>query len=312
MMKKKLPLAIALAAFAMACSDSSMPTSALAPDGPVLAISSVTTTTPAVAFGSVELCKTSNVAGSFGFNTTTNAASGVRLDEGTPDVTITIGDGGGTVCKTVYSGSTLPNETNNVGNADTFTIVETANSATLTNIDVIRYLAPGPTYDPAIHLNDTEDEASRTAVVKINSDMSRRVTFTNTTDEETTGCTYTKGWYRNNGSSTITMTLDGRTVAQQQAIFSATPGKPGSVDFGGNNSLLNLYQQLLAALNNLNGDAEAGPDEVDQAIADALAGTDGSGFVITTTLTQEEISDLTDTLSDFNEGTMDGWPHCDD
>ena len=141
MMKKKLPLLVALAAFAMACADSSTPTGLLAPSGPSLLVSSTVTSTPPVTFGSVELCKTSNVAGSFGFTTTTNAASGTRLDEGTPDVTITIGAGGGTVCKIVYSGSTL----SNAGGANSVTIVENANAATLTNIDVIRYLHPSPT-----------------------------------------------------------------------------------------------------------------------------------------------------------------------
>jgi hypothetical protein len=307
MTKKKLPLLVALAAFAMACADSSTPLG-LAPSGPSLVVSSVTTASPPVPFGSIELCKTSNVAGTFTFTTSTTAPSGTRVDDGTPDVSITVGAGGGTVCEIVYSGNTLPN----ASGANSFTIVENANAATLTNIDVVRYLHPDPTYVAGTHLNDTEDEATRTAVVRINSDMSRRVTFTNTTTIVTTGCTYTKGWYRNNGSGDITMTLDGRTVLQQQAIFNATPGKPGSVTFGDNNNLLNLYQQLLAALNNLDGNLTGGPADVDEAIADAIAGTGGMGLSITTTLTQEEISDLIDTLSAFNEGTFAGWPHCDD
>jgi hypothetical protein len=65
-------------------------------------------------------------------------------------------------------------------------------------------------------------------------------------------CTYTKGWYRNNGASSVTA-VDGRTADEARAIFDATPGKPGGVTFGGDNSLLNLYQQYLAAL--LNGGA---------------------------------------------------------
>jgi len=135
------------------------------------------------------------------------------------------------------------------------------------------------------------------------------LTFTNTAP--TTGCTFTKGWYRNKGSETI-IAVDGRTVSQEQAIFDATPGKPGDVTFGGDNTLLNLYQQLLAALNNLGGNPTAGPAAVDAAVAAALAGTDGSGLAITTTLTQEQMSDLIDVLSSFNEGSFAGWPHCDD
>jgi hypothetical protein len=134
------------------------------------------------------------------------------------------------------------------------------------------------------------------------------LTFTNTV---TTGCTFTKGWYRNKGSNTI-IAVDGRTIGQEQAIFDATPGKPGDVTFGDDNTLLNLYQQLLAALNNLGGNPTAGPAAVDAAVAAALAGTGGTGLNITTTLTHEQMSDLIDVLSDFNEGSFTGWPHCDD
>lgn len=126
-------------------------------------------------------------------------------------------------------------------------------------------------------------------------------------------CTYTKGWYRNNGADTV-IAVDGRTKAEAQAIFAATPGQPGGVTFGGDATLLNLYQQLLAALNNLGGDAneDAGPAAVDAAIDAAQNGTGGTGLNITTTLTQEQMSDLIDVLSAFNEGEFAGFPHCDD
>jgi hypothetical protein len=136
------------------------------------------------------------------------------------------------------------------------------------------------------------------------------LTFTNTATV-TTGCTFTKGWYRNKGSSTV-IAVDGRTIGQEQAIFDATPGKPGGVTFGDDNTLLNLYQQLLATLNNLGGNPTAGPATVDAAVAAALAGTGGTGLNITTTLTHDAMSDLIDVLSAFNEGSFTGWPHCDD
>jgi len=126
------------------------------------------------------------------------------------------------------------------------------------------------------------------------------------------GCTYTKGWYRNkNGSQTIDATVDGRTIAQQQAIFDATPGKPGGVTWNGNNNNLNLYQQLLAAINNLNGDLTGGPPAVDAAIAAALAATGGTGLNITVAA-GTNVSGLISVLSAFNEGTYDGFPHCGD
>jgi hypothetical protein len=168
---------------------------------------------------------------------------------------------------------------------------------------------------PAPRLSgDVTGTPARGATVYINNDLTKVITFTNDFTEPTTeGCTYTKGWYRNNGASTV-IAVDGRSIADVQAIFNATPGKPGSVTFGGDNTLLNLYQQFLAALNNLGGDAneDDGPTAVDDAIDAVQAGTDGTGLSITTTLTQSEMSALITTLSAFNEGDLAGWPHCDD
>ena len=121
-------------------------------------------------------------------------------------------------------------------------------------------------------------------------------------------CTYSKGWYRNQGNGTVTA-VDGRTADQAKAIFKATPGKPGGVTFGGNNSLLNLYQQYLAAL--LNGGA-SGPAGVKAALDAVGNGTGGTGLDITATLSKDQLSAHTDTLSSFNEGSFQGFPHCDD
>ena len=193
-MTKKIPLAAALAAFAMACADPTSPASTLVGDVS-LATSSTTTASPPVAFGSVELCKTSNVGGDFDFDATYTA--GTALVSGTLDTDpdITIPAGGGTVCMTIYSGSTLPNRVSPVDpastpQADQIVIVETANAVPLTNIDIIRYLHPDPLYDATVHLGDAFNVGSRSATVKINSDMSRRVTFTNTqAPTGTQGCT---------------------------------------------------------------------------------------------------------------------------
>ena len=149
-----------------------------------------------------------------------------------------------------------------------------------------------------------------TQQVKLNEYIGSRLVYLNTLNPPSTGCTYTKGWYRNNGSSTI-IAVDGRTVGQQQAIFGATPGKPGGVTWGADNNNLNLYQQLLAALNNLGGNATGGPAAVDVAIQAALDATGGSGLAITVA-GGTDVSGLIAVLSAFNEGTFAGWPHCDD
>jgi predicted TIM-barrel enzyme len=101
-----------------------------------------------------------------------------------------------------------------------------------------------------------------------------------------------------------------------QAILEATPGEPGNVTFT-SNDLLNLEQQLIAALLNLDGHVAAAPTSVRTAIATAQAGititVNAAGKIsITTTLSQDQISALIDTLSTFNEGSFAGFPHCSD
>jgi len=154
----------------------------------------------------------------------------------------------------------------------------------------------------------TANLATRSATLLFNMFHDAIATFTNA-PPVTTGCTFTKGWYRNNGSNTI-IAVDGRTIGQEQQIFDATPGKPGNVTWGDDNNNLNLYQQLLAALNNLGGNATAGPAAVDAAVAAALAATSGSGTTIVVA-PGTDVSGLIDVLSAFNEGTFTGWPHCD-
>lgn len=166
-------LVVAVAAFAVACSDPNTPMNAFV-RGPSL---DVLTPAPAwpfpIADGAVQLCKTSNVGGDFDFDAT--GPAGIDTD---PDITIPAG--GGTVCAIIYT-SAMPN----ASGAETVVITETATAAApLTNIDIIQYLAPHLVQDndyiPGIHLNDSESEATLTATVKINNDMARRVEFTNT------------------------------------------------------------------------------------------------------------------------------------
>lgn len=170
-MTKRIPLAVAFAALAMACSDPTVPTRTLVTTGPLAAVlTPITTTTPAVPFGRIELCKTSNVAGTFNFTASGPAGTVANAQ-------IVIGAGGGTVC---YPTPIYISAIGNAAGAETVVITETANAVPLTNIDIQQYLHPSPTYLPGTHLNDAFSVANRNATIKINSDMSRRVTFVNT------------------------------------------------------------------------------------------------------------------------------------
>jgi hypothetical protein len=296
----------------MACADpATSPSRSVLPNG----ASKLITNTPryptspplfdqiGIQHGEIQLCKRGvNGSGqSFNFTMSVNGAGSV----GIPGGPLAAGS-----CRIIFR-STIGSA--NPGPPDLVVITEGTDPANwaLTDIIIDQLLFIPVNYSTAQLADDDFAPDARSATVKIDLDMARRVTFQNTFTPPPTGCTYTKGWYRNNGSSTV-IAVDGRSIAQAQAIFKATPGQPGSVTFGGNNTLLNLYQQLLAALNNLGGDAneDDGPAAVDAAIDAAQNGTGGTGLNITTTLTQGQMSALITTLTAFNEGTYAGWPHC--
>ena len=279
-------IALASAVVLAACAgESSAPGSMLAPTSASRhAVGDPATSTPQV--GHLVICKTanSNVAGTFTVSRTPFgvASSGEVLSP------ITVDPGQCKVAATDVSGS---------GSASDIVVNETSAgfmSATYAGTDA---------GEAGTYVNNSTS-------LRINSFHGYVVTYENFVHPETSGCTYTKGWYRNKGSSTV-IAVDGRTVGQAQAIFKATPGKPNGVTWGADNNNLNLYQQLLAALNNLGGDATAGPDAVDQAISDAVDATGGSGLNITVAA-GTDVSGLIDVLSSFNEGEFANWPHCDD
>jgi hypothetical protein len=257
--------------------------------------------------GQAQVCKTGN-AGTFSiaFSGTSFTAGQVNTSAGALTATATPGTYNLSLaagqCVIIYTRPVVAGVTSDPN----VTAVVTENAGpTLLSVTVSPPDVGGPT--------STASLATRSATLVFNMFHDAIATFNNA-PPVTTGCTYTKGWYRNNGEETI-IAVDGRTIGQVETIFDATPGQPDGVTWPeGQNDVLNLYQQLLAALQNLGGDAneDNGPAAVDAAIDAAQNGTGGTGLNITTTLTQEQISDLIEVLSAFNEGEFAGWPHCDD
>ena len=286
----KLNSCIALGAaalFAVACSTTS--DSKLAPTGPSF---DVAVNTPQTA----QICKT-GPAGTYSFTAVAggNANDGDDLDAA---FDLVVPTDGATACATVFTRTQFAGGL--VDDPASIAVTEAAHAGT-----TLDNITAGPGAQPAVI-----DKPNSKVTVYVNAFHSATATFYNVAVHESEGCTYTKGWYRNNGSNTILATVDGRSKSDQQKIFDATPGKPGSVTWNGSNNNLNLYQQLLAALNNLGNDATAGPADVDAAIAAALAATSGSGTNIVVAA-GTDVSGLIDVLSAFNEGTYSGWPHCD-
>jgi hypothetical protein len=142
------------------------------------------------------------------------------------------------------------------------------------------------------------------------------ITFTNT-PIVTTGCTFTKGYWRNHPAAVAaaiaslggTITVGGQTLtaAQAQAILDATPGQPGSITFT-SNLLLNAAQQLISAI--LNGGTSAISSTITSAQSHIVIAANKTD--ISSNPADFDWSTLVGQLSNFNEGNVTGWPHCPD
>ena len=247
-----------------------------------------------------QLCKSGPV-GTYNFDLVYGGTTNTGDATVSTPVAVQVTDANTPACTTVFTRTQYAG--GQIDPARSVQITEQAAAGTtLTNIITTDGAAPS-----------TSNIAGRTATVYVNAFHSATATFVNEADA--TGCTYTKGWYRNNGSNTIIALADGLTKSQQQQVFNATPGQPGNVTWTGGNNTLNLYQQLLAAINNLGGNETGGPAAVDAAIAAAKAGTTvttNNGGVQITLVAGTDVSGLIATLSAFNEGSLTGFPHCAD
>jgi len=250
------------------------------------ALNDLTTSTPVV--GQIKICKAGNIGGTFAV-TFTAGGGGAGVPSAQNPITVANGE-----CRVAGLDAGDANQQK----GDFFHVTENAAADPANTTQVLT---------SCVDLSGPTPCANFANNYFINNVHGVTLTYTNTFTPPATGCTFTKGWYRNNGSNTVTA-VDGRSKADAQAIFNATPGKPGNVTWDGDNNTLNLYQQLLAAI--LNGGLN-GPQSVKNAIAAAQAATGGVGQNITL-VAGTDVSGLIDALTAFNEGTLPGWPHCAD
>jgi hypothetical protein len=283
-------------AFLAACSDSpTAPTKAAFVPKSSFAVGATPAPTPTAEVGKIIICKTGNVGGTFNFTSTPEGTTvGAALVN--PATNVAIGTG---TCLEVANDNSLS------GSGSHVTVTELAAANTVQTIASCSFR--GKNLDGSLNAPESCTYTNGGDLF-INSFHGFVITYNNVFTPPVISCTYTKGWYRNKGASTITG-VDGLSIGVEGAFFAATPKNTGSVSFVGSNDLLNLYQQLLAALEN--GGA-SGPAAVQTAISQAQAGTTVTGTVLTTSLNQTQISALIVTLSSFNEGSLTGYPHCGD
>ena len=233
----------------------------------------------------MRICKAANVSSSDKFNFTVNV-------DGTGDQALQLGVG---ECSDITgSHLTVITESSSMPAGWAFNSIEVRYNSTLDTPETI---------------------SGQTATVRTGEDRGRIVTFYNTF----TGCTFTKGYYRNHNAYTAskvasfggTITVGGAAInaSQAQAILDATPGQPGAITFSSNN-LLNLAQQVISAI--LNGGL-SGPASVVTAINNANAGFALTGGVhLTSALSSGALGNLITPVDNFNNGLVTGYPHCGD
>ena len=182
-MTKKIPVAVALASLAMACSDpiTSTPTRTLVPSTSSLEVTA-TIGYPFVGIedGQLRLCKTSNVLGTYNFTASGGGAAPITPLVVAPSITIDVS--GETECTIIYRSSV-----SQATGAETITITETSVGVPLATIDIVQFLDPtvgaGPhpygNLGDSPYRNDRFILNTRVATVKINNDMARTVTFAN-------------------------------------------------------------------------------------------------------------------------------------
>ncbi len=119
-------------------------------------------------------------------------------------------------------------------------------------------------------------------------------------------CTYTQGYWRTHPDAWPVTSLTLGTVTYQAAELMAILDNPAQ----GNGLVILIHQLIAAKLNIANG---ADPSEVQQTIVDADAMV--AGLVIPPIgngyLPASQTSALTETLTEYNEGTI-GPGHCND
>jgi cytoskeletal protein RodZ len=155
-----------------------------------------------------------------------------------------------------------------------------------------------------------------TTTTTTTSTSSSTSTTTSTSTTRPPACVYTPGYYKNHPSVVASAVADaGGTLrlgnqqlnaTQVQAVLNATAGRHPGVTFT-SNALLTLAQHVLAAELNIARGAPASASVLN-AIAQANAGIQvtisGGTVQIATTLSQNQISTLTNTLDRFNSGRL--------
>lgn len=244
----------------------------------------------AVPARTITVCKSgSSPAGTYTFSTAVSGNQNAGDVYNPANFTLTVATGGADACAVVYT-RTVSDST--AGDTP-LSVVVTEAPATGTVLSNITATGGGGN-PPYVVPAPVVDVPNRRVTLSINGYHDATATFFNTAAGR--NCTYTIGWYKNKGRSTLpsgTFFSSGKTYLQ---VLQTSPrGEAYYI----------LAHQYIAATLNVQAGAQA-PSSVTDAIAKATAYFNG-----TLSLKQSQITSLADLLTKFNEGKI-GPGHCGD
>jgi len=114
-----------------------------------------------------------------------------------------------------------------------------------------------------------------------------------------TGCTYTQGWYKNQGNASVPSSSFFGTAASWKVVLATKPK---------GNNYYNLADQYIAAKLGIGGGSP--PSAVAQAIIDAQTFFTGRALGSTAGYSTSTLAAIAAILDSFNNGNYAGWPHC--
>jgi hypothetical protein len=113
------------------------------------------------------------------------------------------------------------------------------------------------------------------------------------------GCTYTFGWYKNQGNPSVPNSSFFGTAASWKTVIATK---------GGSNDYYKLADQYIPA--KLNVGAGPAPASIATAISQAETFFTGRALGNTTGYSSATLTTLASTLDNFNNGYVANWPHC--
>jgi len=179
------------------------------------------------------------------------------------------------------------------------TVTDNFSGITVTNTGTpagVAYSSTDCVDDPGVTITNPCGIAS---TIHANSFHGSKATYNFVTTVVSTGCTYTFGWYKNQGNPSVPNTSFFGTAASWKTVIATK---------GGSNKYYGLADQYIPA--KLAIGAKVAPAAIATAITQSETFFTGRALGSTAGYSDATLTALAAVLDNFNNGYVAGWPHC--